>query len=624
MENRRSSGWRKTRWSGDGLCPYFASANSTPTRFHFKISRSKFPARNSLFEHECSVKRHSLLSTLLLLPSLSLHPPPHSNAASPSMSTFRNIDVKAPHIQALQHTIQLELSKRGLSPEDDPVMAEYIVVMLANQKTREQITDELQELIGSEYDGSFTDWVWAETGRCLERQEASSSTAASAEGDGFAARSRNARQQRRSRSPAAMRAGGRAQRRSRSPEATGAVGRREEQRRRSRSPPAHRRGPRPHRDFSSIEAWKESSAPRIKEDPDFDGAAHWKRKAEERRRNPPPPVSRNLFDSAMNAAQRGSNAQRELFPTVEVKEEVKAETTPPPAYPEAGISIFGRAGIPDPRAPAFVPSSAAPPRTEFTELSSAPGTSILSRIDPMIPNNEPLPPATTAEAVSAGHSSDFPSAPTETSLCRWNLGCTNPMCQYSHATPANAGPGGDPNALVLSQQNCRYGARCTNKDCTRSHVSPAVARIQGRAAPPPTSAFTPVARPMVSEATLSMDAALPSQTGSRPCRFGASCSRTDCFFSHPPGRTLNNPSATPCRFGLGCTRPDCFFSHPPGQRAAFATGGTVNRLQVFSQTSTEEGEEEEMEVIIPGTVVTDASSTIASSSPQTAPVPLST
>eukprot|EP01043_Picozoa_sp_COSAG02_P028601 COSAG02_NODE_1742_length_11105_cov_11.079956_5_plen_332_part_00 len=86
-----------------------------------------------------------------------------------------------------------------------------------------------------------------------------------------------------------------------------------------------------------------------------------------------------------------------------------------------------------------------------------------------------------------------------------------------------------------------------------------------------------------------------------PCRFGAACTRADCFFSHPPERVLpaageatvantggktQPPSPTraagqvPCRFGAACTRADCFFSHPPervlpaaGEATAANTGG---------------------------------------------------
>ncbi|EST09404.2 hypothetical protein PSEUBRA_001002 [Kalmanozyma brasiliensis GHG001] len=544
------------------------------------------------------------------------------------MSSFRNLDVQLAQCEGLQQAIQVELANREYSSEDDPVMAEYIVVMLANQKTAEQITAEMKELIGDEYDGAFTEWIWKATRSFLEQHgaatdaaEGSTSAAAVASGSisntGAAedsARTRNARL-RRSRSPQASGSASRARdnRRSRSPAQLNA--RRGDQRRsRSRSPPApasQRRDHRMSRDYSSNEAWKNSSSTRRDEQTAFDGAAYWRNKAEERRRNPPPrvgaPPGERAFQSAYDQAVRNSladtapngNAGRELFPTPNRNDDPE-----PPTYEQTGgISIFGRAGIPDPRAAEFVPSfaavqPAAEPSIVAPEAAANGQSSIFSRIDPMLPDNQP-PPAAAPEST---HSSDFPTAPTETSICRWNLGCTNPMCPYSHASPSAAGPNGDPNALVLSQQNCRYGAGCTNKDCTRSHVSPAVARIRPRAAAP--VSFAPAVAPApVARQTLSMDTALPSQSTSRPCRFGAACTRGDCFFSHPPSRSGPSSgvaSSTPCRFGLGCTRADCYFSHPPGQRA-IAQGGTVNRLAVFAQS------DEQMEIIIPGSAEREGS-----------------
>ncbi|CDS01552.1 related to NAB2-nuclear polyadenylated RNA-binding protein required for nuclear mRNA export [Sporisorium scitamineum] len=561
------------------------------------------------------------------------------------MSSFRNIDVKAPHIQQLQYQIQLELANRDYSSPDDPVMAEYIVVMLANQKTPDQITSEMNDLIGSDYDAAFTDWIWRATQECLDTHAASTSVQTGSSADAptstsipatvnagtsssLPARTRNYRQ-RRSRSPQASGAASRArdQRRSRSPTARRAN---DHRRSRSRSPssrtstfnqPGHRQ-----RDYSSNEAWRKSISLLRDDEPPFDGEAFWRSKAEERRRNPPPPAinreinrlggpsETRLSNAAYGQAVRNGNGHsgRELFPKAEHNDE------PLPSYQEsAGLSIFGRAGVPDPRAAAFVPSSAALHTAEVVDTSSAPvsaadpavpaqSTSIFARIDPMLPNNQPLTAAgSEATLPSTVHSSDFPTQPTETSICRWNVGCTNPMCPYSHASPANASPNGDPNALVLSQQNCRYGARCINKDCTRSHVSPAVAKIQARAAAPvsfnPTTASTaPVAAAAATAPTLSMDAALPSQFSSKPCRFGAACTRLDCCFSHPPTRNGASTNSVTmgrmCRFGLGCTRSDCYFAHPPGQRASGVGGGTSNRLQVFAQSNGGE----EMEVIIPG------------------------
>ena len=43
-----------------------------------------------------------------------------------------------------------------------------------------------------------------------------------------------------------------------------------------------------------------------------------------------------------------------------------------------------------------------------------------------------------------------------------------------------------------------------------------------------------------------------------PCRFGASCTRANCWFAHP------NAPQTVCREGAECTRADCWFRHPEG------------------------------------------------------------
>jgi len=45
----------------------------------------------------------------------------------------------------LQTSIQDELMSRGYSPDADPVMAEYITIMIINNKTPAQITSELED-----------------------------------------------------------------------------------------------------------------------------------------------------------------------------------------------------------------------------------------------------------------------------------------------------------------------------------------------------------------------------------------------------------------------------------------------------------------------------------------------
>lgn len=60
----------------------------------------------------------------------------------------------------IQGAIQVKLEQHGYSEPGDAVMAEYVTVMLANSKTSEQITSELSELIGPDYESSVTDWIF--------------------------------------------------------------------------------------------------------------------------------------------------------------------------------------------------------------------------------------------------------------------------------------------------------------------------------------------------------------------------------------------------------------------------------------------------------------------------------
>lgn len=51
---------------------------------------------------------------------------------------------------------------RGWTSGPDPVMAEFITIMMINSKSAEQITSELEELVGDDYDPEFTTWLFAE------------------------------------------------------------------------------------------------------------------------------------------------------------------------------------------------------------------------------------------------------------------------------------------------------------------------------------------------------------------------------------------------------------------------------------------------------------------------------
>ncbi|PPQ64949.1 hypothetical protein CVT26_015669 [Gymnopilus dilepis] len=80
---------------------------------------------------------------------------------------------------ALQQAIQDELSNRGYNPDADHVMAEYITIMIINNKTKAQITSELEDsdasyllltltffvVIGSDFNPTFTDWLFEEAAK---------------------------------------------------------------------------------------------------------------------------------------------------------------------------------------------------------------------------------------------------------------------------------------------------------------------------------------------------------------------------------------------------------------------------------------------------------------------------
>ncbi|KAI0302381.1 hypothetical protein B0F90DRAFT_211337 [Multifurca ochricompacta] len=144
-----------------------------------------------------------------------------------------------------------------------------------------------------------------------------------------------------------------------------------------------------------------------------------------------------------------------------------------------------------------------------------------------------------------------PERPQSPTLCKFSLKCTNPHCRWSHPSPVATPESG----VVLSNEPCEQGKDCKDKDCIKGHISPAAVN-HALAEHQPTSSAAP-----------SISAPLPHNNVY--CRYGASCIRRDCAFQHPASRKLGNsrPQAqgTPCRFGAACTRAACTFQHPEGR-----------------------------------------------------------
>ncbi|KAF6841392.1 nuclear polyadenylated rna-binding protein nab2 [Colletotrichum plurivorum] len=118
------------------------------------------------------------------------------------------------------------------------------------------------------------------------------------------------------------------------------------------------------------------------------------------------------------------------------------------------------------------------------------------------------------EDVDMGQSKREAPNPDET-VCRFNLHCTNKECKFAHQSPA-----APPGTTVDLNDVCTFGAACKNRKCVGRHPSPA-ARL--------------------------------AHQSEQDCKFFPNCTNPRCPFRHP--------DMPLCRNGAGCTTPGCKFTH---------------------------------------------------------------
>ncbi|KAL5113233.1 hypothetical protein ACEQ8H_008900 [Pleosporales sp. CAS-2024a] len=135
-----------------------------------------------------------------------------------------------------------------------------------------------------------------------------------------------------------------------------------------------------------------------------------------------------------------------------------------------------------------------------------------------------------------------PSRPDASStMCKFNLRCTNPDCHFVHQSPA--APTGTP---VDMNDACDFGAACKNKKCVGKHPSPAQ-RQQFQSEQE--CAFWPNCR--------DPDNCPYKHPAGKPCRNGGDCPNAEtCLFYHTTIKCKFNP----------CLNPRCTFKHEPGQK----------------------------------------------------------
>ncbi|EHA57411.1 hypothetical protein MGG_09923 [Pyricularia oryzae 70-15] len=131
--------------------------------------------------------------------------------------------------------------------------------------------------------------------------------------------------------------------------------------------------------------------------------------------------------------------------------------------------------------------------------------------------------------------------PKET-VCKFNRNCSNKDCKFAHQSPA-----APPGITVDVTDVCTYGAACKNHKCVGSHPSPA----------------TRTAHNQQQDCKFYPNCTNPHCTfrhpNMPPCRNGGDCSVEGCKFTHVK---------TMCKF-RPCTNRYCAFKHEEGQRGTF-------------------------------------------------------
>ncbi|KAH7927458.1 hypothetical protein BV22DRAFT_1060945 [Leucogyrophana mollusca] len=527
---------------------------------------------------------------------------------------------------ALQNSIQDELTARGYSQDADPVMAEYITIMIINNKTAAQITAELEDLIGSDFDPSFTDWLFVEAAKGAPESEAPLPAAASAPSqpeqpsDSTSKPSREQPPHLSNRPPTAPRASApiyqqalnqtfpstspSAQKRLRSP-SPGVHG--PVKARRTDVPTGPRAMTRDGASAGSRSLLERVGGPARTTNANGYGARDdIQARIDNITNNSPDPTmmmaayqNGGMGPGGMNGMGGPGMADMTMASPMMLQEMMMNQMALMaqmassmgmlnPAngqmmnggYPgmqgEAGMfnggasmngtgngmngngfqqNTRGRGGVRGGRGRGggrgghHTGSSPAPERTE----PQAPVPSVPEALQAQVstgptPIAAPVPthPATSSSAAPQ-IAYALPERPQSPTLCKFGTKCTNSQCRYSHPSPVATAESG----VVLSTDACEKGKDCKDKDCIKSHVSPAVNNPGAETQKPPVPSVT----------------VTPSHTPHTvPCRFGASCTRPTCTYSHPPRpHAQNNHFAQQCRFGAGCTRTTCPFQHPEGR-----------------------------------------------------------
>lgn len=191
--------------------------------------------------------------------------------------------------------------------------------------------------------------------------------------------------------------------------------------------------------------------------------------------------------------------------------------------------------------------------------------------------------ATTSSSMDVQMTQEKPELSPDTT-CRYNLACTNKDCKFAHQSP-EAPPG----TAIDVTDTCLFGAACKNRKCTGRHPSPAQriahqTEMDCKYFPACTNARCPFRHP-----------------SAPACRNGADCTIPGCTFTH---------NKTVCKFNP-CLNAACIYKHEEGQkRGKFEDKVWVAKEHISERKFVDDSDKPE-ELIIPGEALSQASSATA-------------
>ncbi|KAJ7647663.1 hypothetical protein FB45DRAFT_975290 [Roridomyces roridus] len=478
----------------------------------------------------------------------------------------------------LQQSIQDELTNRKYSSEPDPVMAEYITIMIINNKTAVQITGELEDLIGSDYDPSFTDWLFSEAAKGAADNnppaEPEPSTSQHAVEPTPAVAPAAATEQRRPRNNGVYQ-----QALNQALPSTSPSSQKRSASARSPSPNHSNKIRRTDVPTGPRAMFRDGANPRSLLDRvgapggrnNFGGQDDIQSHIDTVVNNPTPEQQQAMMMNAGYPMGMDVNVMNGMANPIMLQEMMMNQMAlmaqmastmgiiNPATGQFGGGPAFG--GMPGEMYPGGMdnnngfqgpmphngrgrgtprgrgrgtgrPGSTSSPKP-VSDASAAPAESSAVPI---------VAPTPTVAAPGGAVGYILPERPQSPTLCKFGLKCTNAHCRYSHPSPVATAESG----VVLSNEACEKGKECQDKDCIKAHVSPAVLNPQGP-------------RRLI---TLRQRQHTPAGV---PCRYGAACTRANCTFTHPPKPASNPHFSQPCHFGAACTRANCLYQHPEGR-----------------------------------------------------------